>query len=138
MSNTFLIKRGSGEPNIDKLEEYQLGWSTTEKELFIRDNNEIFPINKTKVVNIQTSLLLVSGAEEIIISGLSLNDNSTIFIDINYALADDNQIKNFRKADIVYLSYTSTTLTLKIRKPRSETELGASELSIPIIMTVVN
>ena len=45
MSNIITIKHGTNIPTIKQLEEYELGYSTTNKKLYINGNGEIITLN---------------------------------------------------------------------------------------------
>ena len=111
MANTIYIKHGEGEPTSENLKKYELGFSDTTKKRYINNGEEVQPTSLVKKTLL--SLSATSGT----IDGLSLTDN---------------QIKTFRKADLVYDNYSGTTLNLKIR---GKTPTQPS--SIPVQITVV-
>lgn len=51
MSNTVKVKRGAAKPTTSNLEEYELGYSTNQKKLYIRDKDGIVSINKNDILN---------------------------------------------------------------------------------------
>ena len=67
---------------------------------------------------------------------LKLTNDCSVFIDLDFSDTslnnDNNKIKAFRKADLVYSTHTDTSLTLKIngKKP-------TRRITIPIQITVV-
>lgn len=50
MSNIITIKHGVNIPTIKQLEEYELGYSTTNKKLYINSNGEIITLNKDQII----------------------------------------------------------------------------------------
>ena len=131
MSSTCLIKRGENTPNNTQLREYELGFSTTTKKLYINDNGDIRELSS---ISLKTSVSLTSTTTDITIPNLKLTNDCSVFIDLDFSniSLNDNQIKAFRKADLIYSEHTDTTLTLKIngKKPTQDIE-------IPIQITVV-
>ena len=130
MSSTCLIKRGENTPNNTQLREYELGFSTTTKKLYINDNGDIRELSS---IIIKTNITLAPRNTNITISNLKLTNDCSVFIDLDFSNApNDNQIKAFRKADLVYSKHTNTSLTLKIngKKP-------TGIITIPIQITVV-
>lgn len=131
MSSTCLIKRGENIPVNTQLREYELGFSTTTKKLYINDNGDIRELSS---IIIKTNITLSSKTTRIIIRNLKLTNDCSVFIDLDFSdtSLDNDKIKAFRKADLVYSTHTNTSLTLKIngKKPTQPIE-------IPIQITVV-
>ena len=131
MSSTCLIKRGENTPNNTQLREYELGFSTTTKKLYINDNGDIRELSS---IIIKTNITLAPRNTNITISNLKLTNDCSVFIDLDFSntTLNDNRIKAFRKADLVYSKHTNTSLTLKIngKKP-------TRSITIPIQITVV-
>ena len=131
MSSTCLIKRGENTPNNTQLREYELGFSTTTKKLYINDNGDIRELSS---IIIKTNITLAPRIINIIIPNLKLTNDCSVFIDLDFSdtSLDNDKIKAFRKADLVYSTHTNTSLTLKIngKKPTGIIE-------IPIQITVV-
>ena len=131
MSSTCLIKRGENTPNNTQLREYELGFSTTTKKLYINDNGDIRELSS---ISLKTSIRLASTITDVTISNLKLTNDCSVFIDLDFSntTLNDNRIKAFRKADLVYSTHTNTSLTLKIngKKP-------TRSITIPIQITVV-
>ena len=131
MSSTCLIKRGENTPNNTQLREYELGFSTTTKKLYINDNGDIRELSS---ISLKTSIRLASTITDVTISNLKLTNDCSVFIDLDFSntTLNDNRIKAFRKADLVYSEHTDTSLTLKIngKKP-------TRPITIPIQITVV-
>ena len=128
MANTIYIKHGEGEPTSENLKKYELGFSDTTKKIYINNGEEVQPISLVEKTGLSFSA--TGGA----IYGLSLTDYCSVFIDLDFSntALTDNQIKIFRKADLVYDNYSGTTLNLKIR---GKTPTQPS--SIPVQITVV-
>ena len=131
MSSTCLIKRGENTPNNTQLREYELGFSTTTKKLYINDNGDIRELSS---IIIKTNITLSPRTTNITIQNLKLTNDCSVFIDLDFSdtSLDNDKIKAFRKADLVYSKHTNTSLTLKIngKKPTQKIE-------IPIQITVV-
>ena len=131
MSSTCLIKRGENTPNNTQLREYELGFSTTTKKLYINDNGDIRELSS---IIIKTNITLSSKITDVTILNLKLTNDCSVFIDLDFSVTslNDVQIKAFRKADLVYSTHTDTSLTLKIngKKP-------TRSIIIPIQITVV-
>ena len=131
MSSTCLIKRGENTPNNTQLREYELGFSTTTKKLYINDNGDIRELSS---IIIKTNITLSPKITNITILNLKLTNDCSVFIDLDFSdtSLDNDKIKAFRKADLVYSTHTDTSLTLKIngKKPTQDIE-------IPIQITVV-
>ena len=131
MSSTCLIKRGENTPNNTQLREYELGFSTTTKKLYINDNNNIRELSS---ISIKTYISLNTTDTTTTISGLVLTDYCSVFIDLDFSNTglNENQIKAFRKADLIYSNNTDTELTLKINGKQP-----TQNFSIPVQITVV-
>ena len=131
MSSTCLIKRGENTPNNTQLIEYELGFSTTTKKLYINDNGDIRELSS---ISLKTSIRLTRTTTDVTILNLKLTNDCSVFIDLDFSVTslNDVQIKAFRKADLVYSTHTDTSLTLKIngKKP-------TRSITIPIQITVV-
>ena len=131
MSSTCLIKRGENIPVNTQLREYELGFSTTTKKLYINDNGDIRELSS---IIIKTNITLAPRNTNITISNLKLTNDCSVFIDLDFSdtSLDNDKIKAFRKADLVYSTHTDTSLTLKIngKKP-------TQRITIPIQITVV-
>ena len=131
MSSTCLIKRGENIPVNTQLREYELGFSTTTKKLYINDNGDIRELSS---ISLKTTIRLTRTTTYVTILNLKLTNDCSVFIDLDFSVTslNDVQIKAFRKADLVYSTHTDTSLTLKIngKKPTQRIE-------IPIQITVV-
>lgn len=128
MANTIQIKHGEGEPTSTNLKEYELGFSDTTKKIYINNSEQVLPTSLVK----KTSLNLSTTGG--IISDLPLTDYCSVFIDLDFSNINltENQIKIFRKADLVFDNYNGTTLNLKINGTAP-----AQSSSIPVQVTVV-
>ena len=131
MSSTCLIKRGENIPVNTQLKEYELGFSTTTKKLYINDNGDIRELSS---ISLKTTIRLTRTTTDVTILNLKLTNDCSVFIDLDFSVTslNDVQIKAFRKADLVYSTHTDTSLTLKIngKKP-------TRSITIPIQITVV-
>ena len=113
MSSTCLIKRGENIPVNTQLREYELGFSTTTKKLYINDNGDIRELSS---ISLKTTIRLTRTTTDVTILNLKLTNDCSVFIDLDFSVTslNDVQIKAFRKADLVYSTHTDTSLTLKI------------------------
>ena len=131
MSSTCLIKRGENIPVNTQLREYELGFSTTTKKLYINDSGDIRELSS---ISLKTTIRLTRTATDVTILNLKLTNDCSVFIDLDFSdtSLDNDKIKAFRKADLVYSTHTDTSLTLKIngKKP-------TRSITIPIQITVV-
>lgn len=131
MSSTCLIKRGENIPVNTQLREYELGFSTTTKKLYINDSGDIRELSS---ISLKTSIRLTRTTTDVTILNLKLTNDCSVFIDLDFSdtSLDNDKIKAFRKADLVYSTHTDTSLTLKIngKKP-------TRSITIPIQITVV-
>ena len=128
MANTIQIKHGEGEPTSTNLKEYELGFSDTTKKIYINNSEQVLPTSLVK------KTLLNLSATGGIISDLPLTDYCSVFVDLDFSNINltENQIKIFRKADLVFDNYNGTTLNLKINGTAP-----AQSSSIPVQVTVV-
>ena len=128
MANTIQIKHGEGEPTSMNLKEYELGFSDTTKKIYINNSKQVLPTSLVK----KTSLNLSTTGGTI--SDLPLTDYCSVFIDLDFSNINltENQIKIFKKADLVFDNYNGTTLNLKINGTAP-----AQSSSIPVQVTVV-
>lgn len=132
MANTILVKHGYDIPTTENLKNNkELGFSDTTKKIYINDEGEIRSLSSIaykKYISLNTTDTTTT------ISGLVLTDYCSIFIDLDFSNINlnDNQIKAFRKADLVYSSNTYTDLTLKINGKQP-----TQNFLIPIQVTVV-
>lgn len=131
MANIIQIKHGSNKPTSENLRNYELGFSDTTKKIYINDNNNIRELSS---ISIKTYISLNTTDTTTTISGLVLTDYCSVFIDLDFSNTDlnENQIKAFRKADLIYSNNTDTELTLKINGKQP-----AQNFSIPVQITVV-
>ena len=128
MANTIQIKHGEGEPTSTNLKEYELGFSDTTKKIYINNSEQVLPTSLVK------KTLLNLSATGGTISDLPLTDYCSVFVDLDFSNINltENQIKIFRKADLVFDNYNGTTLNLKINGT-----VPAQSSSIPVQVTVV-
>ena len=128
MANTIQIKHGEGEPTSTNLKEYELGFSDTTKKIYINNSEQVLPTSLVKKTLLNLSA--IGGT----ISNLPLTDYCSVFIDLDFSNINltENQIKIFRKADLVFDNYNGTTLNLKINGTAP-----AQSSSIPVQVTVV-
>lgn len=128
MANTIQIKHGEGEPTSTNLKKYELGFSDTTKKIYINNSEQVLPTSLVK------KTLLNLSATGGTISDLPLTNYCSVFIDLDFSNINltENQIKIFRKADLVFDNYNGTTLNLKINGTAP-----VQSSSIPVQVTVV-
>ena len=131
MANTIQIKHGSNKPTSENLKNYELGFSDTTKKIYINDNNNIRELSS---ISIKTYISINTTDTTTTIYGLALTDYCSVFIDLDFSNTglNENQIKAFRKADLIYSNNTDTELTLKINGKQP-----TQNFSIPVQITVV-
>ena len=131
MANIIQIKHGSNKPTFENLRNYELGFSDTTKKIYINDNKDIRELSS---ISIKTYISLNTTDTTTTISGLALTDYCSVFIDLDFSNTglNENQIKAFRKADLIYSNNTDTELTLKINGKQP-----TQNFSIPVQITVV-
>ena len=131
MANIIQIKHGSNKTTSENLKNYELGFSDTTKKIYINDNKNIRELSS---ISIKTYISLNTTDTTTTISGLVLTDYCSVFIDLDFSNTglNENQIKAFRKADLIYSNNTDTELTLKINGKQP-----TQNFSIPVQITVV-
>ena len=89
MANIIQIKHGSNEPTSENLTNYELGYSDTTEKLYINANGNIKKYGSDKI---STTLTLTNNGGTI--ENISLTDNCSVFIDLDYTNSDltDEQI----------------------------------------------
>ena len=83
MSNTLKIKHGSSPPQTENLESYELGYSRSNKGLYLKDEEEIIHLNDTSkieedITEINTKLENVSG---IVVGDTAPENTGALWID---------------------------------------------------------
>lgn len=75
MRNIIQIRRGSTVPTTSNLENYEMGYSTSNGNLYIRDGSSVVRVGG----NFEVTGTLTAGASSITLSDARINSNSTIF-----------------------------------------------------------
>lgn len=140
MANRFKIRRGNNTPSLDDLEDFELGYSIDEKQLYLKVSEEKDGITTKQIVKIperstefKENIVVSSNTKTIQIQNELLKNKVAAIIDIDYtSISDDNYITIFRNLDLVEdsqsvssndiinlrvrgkLPNTSTTIPLKI------------------------
>lgn len=140
MANRFKIRRGNNTPSLDDLEDFELGYSIDEKQLYLKVSEEKDGITTKQIVKIperstefKENIVVNNNTKTIQIQNELLKNKVAAIIDIDYtSISDDNYITIFRNLDLVEdsqsvssndiinlrvrgkLPNTSTTIPLKI------------------------
>ena len=140
MANRFKIRRGNNTPSLDDLEDFELGYSINEKQLYLKVSEEKDGITTKEIVKIpersaefKENIVVSNNTKTIQIQNELLKNKVAAIIDVDYtSISDDNYITIFRNLDLVEdsqsvssndiinlrvrgkLPNTSTTIPLKI------------------------
>lgn len=140
MANRFKIRRGNNTPSLDDLEDFELGYSINEKQLYLKVSEEKDGITTKQIVKIperstefKENIVVNNNTKTIQIQNELLKNKVAAIIDIDYtSISDDNYVTIFRNLDLVEdsqsvssndiinlrvrgkLPNTSTTIPLKI------------------------
>lgn len=140
MANRFKIRRGNNTPSLDDLEDFELGYSIDEKQLYLKVSEEKDGITTKEIVKIperstefKENIVVNNNTKTIQIQNELLKNKVAAIIDIDYtSISDDNYVTIFRNLDLVEdsqsvssndiinlrvrgkLPNTSTTIPLKI------------------------
>ena len=140
MANRFKIRRGNNTPSLDDLEDFELGYSIDEKQLYLKVSEEKDGITTKQIVKIperstefKENIVVNNNTKTIQIQNELLKNKVAAIIDVDYtSISDDNYITIFRNLDLVEdsqsvssndiinlrvrgkLPNTSTTIPLKI------------------------
>lgn len=140
MANRFKIRRGNNTPSLDDLEDFELGYSINEKQLYLKVSEEKNGITTKQIVKIpersaefKENIVVNNNTKTIQIQNELLKNKIAAIIDIDYtSISNDNYITIFRNLDLVEdsqsvssndiinlrvrgkLPNTSTTIPLKI------------------------
>lgn len=127
----FQLRSGSTIPTAENLLDKELGYSTSNKRLYINNNDDIQCINGiffTYTINLDTS------TEYINIKDNNFYEGAIVFIDIDYSKSPTaEQIKAFRKADLVQSTFDSvnSTLTLTVK---GSTPTAVSNIPLKVVV----
>lgn len=140
MANRFKIRRGNNTPSLDDLEDFELGYSINEKQLYLKVSEEKDGITTKEIIKIpersaefKENIVVSNNTKTIQIQNELLKNKVAAIIDVDYtSISNDNYITIFRNLDLVEdsqsvssndiinlrvrgkLPNTSTTIPLKI------------------------
>lgn len=143
MANRFKIRRGNNTPSLDDLEDFELGYSINEKQLYLKVSEEKDGVTTKQIVKIPErsvefiyDLKISNTNRSITIEDESLKNKVAAIIDLNYAsITNDNIITTFRNLDLVEDSQASLAdnqIKLKVRG-----KLPTTTTKIPIKVLVI-
>lgn len=143
MANRFKLRRGSNTPSLNDLEDFELGYSIDENQLYLKVSEEKDGVITKRIVKIPErnvefiyDLKVSNTNRSITIEDDSLKNKVAAIIDLNYAsITNDNIITTFRNLDLVEDSQTGLAdnqIKLKVRG-----KLPTTETTIPIKVLVI-
>ena len=124
MANRFKIRRGNNIPSLDDLEDFELGYSINEKQLYLKVSEEKDGITTKEIVKIpersaefKENIVVNNDTKTIQIQNELLKNKVAAIIDIDYtSISDDNYITIFRNLDLVEDTQSvSSNDTIKLR-----------------------
>lgn len=124
MANRFKIRRGNNTPSLDDLEDFELGYSINEKQLYLKVSEEKDGITTKQIVKIperstefKENIVVSNNTKTIQIQNELLKNKVAAIIDIDYtSISDDNYITIFRNLDLVEDNQSvSSNDTIKLR-----------------------
>ena len=124
MANRFKIRRGNNTPSLDDLEDFELGYSINEKQLYLKVSEEKDGITIKQIVKIperstefKENIVVSNNTKTIQIQNELLKNKVAAIIDIDYtSISDDNYITIFRNLDLVEDNQSvSSNDTIKLR-----------------------
>lgn len=143
MANRFKLRRGSNTPSLNDLEDFELGYSIDENQLYLKVSEEKDGVTTKRIVKIPErnveftyDLEIFNNNRSITIKDDSLKNKVAAIIDLNYAsITDDNIITTFRNLDLVEDSQAGLAdnqVKLKVRG-----KLPTATTTIPIKVLVI-
>ena len=143
MANRFKIRRGNNTPSLDDLEDFELGYSINEKQLYLKVSEEKDGITTKQIVKIperstelKENIVVNNNTKTIQIQNELLKNKVATIIDIDYAsISDDNYITIFRNLDLVEDSQSvsnNDTIKLRVRG-----KLPNTSTTIPLKILVI-
>lgn len=143
MANRFKIRRGNNTPSLDDLEDFELGYSIDEKQLYLKVSEEKDGITTKQIVKIperstefKENIVVNNNTETIQIQNELLKNKVAAIIDIDYAsISDDNYITIFRNLDLVEDSQSVSSND--IIKLRVRGKLPNTSTTIPLKILVI-
>ena len=124
MANRFKIRRGNNTPSLDDLEDFELGYSIDEKQLYLKVSEEKDGITTKEIIKIpersaefKENIVVSNNTKTIQIQNELLKNKVAAIIDIDYtSISDDNYITIFRNLDLVEDTQSvSSNDTIKLR-----------------------
>lgn len=143
MANRFKIRRGNNTPSLDDLEDFELGYSINEKQLYLKVSEEKDGITTKEIVKIperstefKENIVVSNNTKTIQIQNELLKNKVAAIIDIDYtSISDDNYITIFRNLDLVEDSQSvgsNDTIKLRVRG-----KLPNTSTTIPLKILVI-
>lgn len=143
MANRFKIRRGNNTPSLDDLEDFELGYSIDEKQLYLKVSEEKDGITTKQIVKIperstefKENIVVNNNTKTIQIHNELLKNKVAAIIDIDYAsISDDNYITIFRNLDLVEDSQSVSSndiINLRVRG-----KLPNTSITIPLKILVI-
>lgn len=143
MANRFKIRRGNNTPSLDDLEDFELGYSINEKQLYLKVSEEKNGITTKQIVKIperstefKENIVVSNNTKTIQIQNELLKNKVAAIIDIDYtSISDDNYITIFRNLDLVEDNQSvSSNDTIKLRV---RGKLPNTSTTIPLKILVI-
>lgn len=143
MANRFKIRRGNNTPSLDDLEDFELGYSINEKQLYLKVSEEKDGITTKEIVKIpersaefKENIVVSNNTKTIQIQNELLKNKVAAIIDIDYtSISDDNYITIFRNLDLVEDNQSvSSNDTIKLRV---RGKLPNTSTTIPLKILVI-
>lgn len=143
MANRFKIRRGNNTPSLSDLEDFELGYSIDEKQLYLKVSEEKDGITTKQIVKIperstefKENIVVNNNTKTIQIQNELLKNKVAAIIDIDYtSISDDNYITIFRNLDLVEDSQSVSSND--IIKLRVRGKLPNTSITIPLKILVI-
>ena len=143
MANRFKIRRGNNTPSLDDLEDFELGYSIDEKQLYLKVSEEKDGITTKQIVKIperstefKENIVVDNNTKTIQIQNALLKNKVAAIIDVDYtSISDDNYLTIFRNLDLVEDTQSvSSNDTIKLRV---RGKLPNTSTTIPLKILVI-
>lgn len=143
MANRFKIRRGNNTPSLDDLEDFELGYSINEKQLYLKVSEEKDGITTKEIIKIpersaefKENIVVSNNTKTIQIQNELLKNKVAAIIDVDYtSISDDNYITIFRNLDLVEDSQSVSSND--IIKLRVRGKLPNTSTTIPLKILVI-
>lgn len=143
MANRFRLRRGNNTPSLNDLEDFELGYSINENQLYLKVSEEKDGVTTKRIVKVPErnvefiyNLKVSNINRSITITEDLLKNKVAAIIDLNYvSITNDNIITTFRNLDLVEDSQADLAdnqIKLKVRG-----KLPTTEITIPIKVLVI-